>query len=359
MLTSVFFPDCIYVIEDTQEYQQHLETEHNDEELTDTDYDDPMNLYEIDAGPSSPRHPWELRPGENMYYPYKPKLTRSEIESLRPTCIFALTSITNKEMRDVFSTNDKDDLRLVSLNAVPSALTFGRQVVLAESPLEAISICNTEMDLSTHHGQFLMVMKVTLLYYLSLFLVRPNVQYEENYHEHRVTFWIEFVIPMFRYLDTANYGEGVGINQTYGKFMVMVTSSGAQEEVFAQSRVDTKRLMQSAMAILRAEVTKYRKASVGTFVKRRILIVHTIADKMILIEVSLTKRNKYKLVELRSATIAYLWCHRSCWLGMFGLLAHTMEILQEQVEVCHQLNAEHCGELPVLNYNRVSDHLGD
>ncbi|KAI9283434.1 hypothetical protein BC943DRAFT_263403, partial [Umbelopsis sp. AD052] len=83
---------------------------------------------------------------------------------------------------------------------------------------------------------------------------------------------------------------------------------------------DTKRLMQSAMEILRAEVTKYRKARVDTFVKRRILTVHRIADKMTLIEVSLTKRNKYKLVELRSATIPYLWRHRSCWLGMFGLL---------------------------------------
>ncbi|KAI9283435.1 hypothetical protein BC943DRAFT_338894 [Umbelopsis sp. AD052] len=53
----------------------------------------------------------------------------------------------------------------------------------------------------------------------SLGAIRPNVQYEENYHEHRVTLWIEFVIPIFRYL-------GRTTNLVFFKWNESITESG-------------------------------------------------------------------------------------------------------------------------------------
>jgi hypothetical protein len=119
------------------------------------------------------------------------------------------------------------------------------------------------------------------------------------------------------------YADGIG-EDAHGERLLMESSSGAVKENFPHTMGDTVKLIQSAAEVLKAEAMTVQDARLETFLKRKVLIVHLVTQKMTLSSVCALQNKKYKVVELRSATLASKWGERREWLKMFELLATIM-----------------------------------
>lgn len=140
--------------------------------------------------------------------------------------------------------------------------------------------------------------------------------------------------------------------------MLLKASSAAIGEHVAHIRANTLKLEGAAAEILKAEAAKHQNSSFSSYLKLKVLTIHTVKNKMILSSVSYTKQKKYKIMELRTATVPLEWDERPRWFLMFDLLAHIMvrfqliflflaqsksrfqEILIEQKSVFEQLQQE-------------------
>jgi len=108
----------------------------------------------------------------------------------------------------------------------------------------------------------------------------------------------------------------------------MEASSGAIHEHVAHTRDDTVKLIAAATEVLKADAAKHQNSSFSSYLKLKVLTVHTAKNVMTLSSVSYTQQKKYKVMELRTAEIPLGWNQRIFWFHMFDLLAHIMVILQ-------------------------------
>jgi hypothetical protein len=105
---------------------------------------------------------------------------------------------------------------------------------------------------------------------------------------------------------------------------VLEASSGALGEDVSHSNGDTLKLIQSATEILKTELLNNLDCSYSTFLRRKVLIIQTVTNKMTLSSVSLLDNEKYKVVELRSGNIPLKWEDKYCWMRIFELLSTVM-----------------------------------
>ncbi|KAI8577933.1 hypothetical protein K450DRAFT_200828 [Umbelopsis ramanniana AG] len=127
-----------------------------------------------------------------------PKLRRAEGNKLERMVLFGISGSVSEGMEEKFASNKEDGRTRLSLKAVPNAMEFLKRVLEAETPLEAIGRCAAQnIDVSTYHGQFLAIMLGTLQEFCIMRMTKPSFQYTDNDER---TYWVESVIPMFRYL---------------------------------------------------------------------------------------------------------------------------------------------------------------
>jgi hypothetical protein len=89
--------------------------------------------------------------------------------------------------------------RLESLSRIPDVHAFLTQLVMKPDPATFLkSIWNQNVTPCTTglQNQFLMVVQLTLTDYYGMIALDPNQPYN---HNHERTFWVERVIPMFKY----------------------------------------------------------------------------------------------------------------------------------------------------------------
>lgn len=104
----------------------------------------------------------------------------------------------------------------------------------------------------------------------------------------------------------------------------MEALSGALSEDVSNSNGDTLKLIQSATEILKAEMLDNLDCSYTTFLRRKILIVQTVKNKMTLSSVSLLDETRYKVIELRSGNLPMKWEDRYDWIKIIELLSTVM-----------------------------------
>jgi len=95
-------------------------------------------------------------------------------------------------------------------------------------------------------------------------------------------------------------------------------------EDVSHSNGDTLKLIQSATEIPKAELLNNLDCSYTTFLRRKILIVQTVTNKMTLSSVSLLDETRYKVIELRSGNVPVKWEDRYNWMKIFELLSTVM-----------------------------------
>jgi len=89
--------------------------------------------------------------------------------------------------------------RLESLSKLPDVHAFLKQLVITTDPaifLKSIWSHNLPPCTTGLQNQFLMVVQLTLTDYYGMIALDPNQPYN---HNHERTFWVERVIPMFKY----------------------------------------------------------------------------------------------------------------------------------------------------------------
>jgi hypothetical protein len=89
--------------------------------------------------------------------------------------------------------------RLESLSKIPNVHAFLKQLMITTDSATFLKfIWNQNLPLCTTglQNQFLMVVQLTLTDYYGMIALDPNQPYN---HNHERTFWVERVIPMFKY----------------------------------------------------------------------------------------------------------------------------------------------------------------
>ncbi|KAI9277319.1 hypothetical protein BC943DRAFT_284930, partial [Umbelopsis sp. AD052] len=123
------------------------------------------------------------------------------------------------------------------------------------------------------------------------------------------------------------------------------------------SNGDTLKLIQSATEILRAELLNNLDCSYSTFLRRKVMVIQTVMNKMTLSSVSLLDNERYKVVEVRSGNIPVKWEDRYSWMRIFELLSTVMNILVEQRSVSEILKQEKNGLINVRKEDTVEQLL--
>lgn len=90
------------------------------------------------------------------------------------------------------------------------------------------------------------------------------------------------------------YADGIG-EDAHGERLLMESSSGAVKENFPHTMGDTVKLIQSAAEVLKAEAMTVQDARLETFLKRKVLMVHLVTQKMTLSSVCALQNKKYKV----------------------------------------------------------------
>jgi hypothetical protein len=89
---------------------------------------------------------------------------------------------------------------LESLSKMPVVQRFLKNLVVINDPanfLKSIWDHNLPPDTTRLQQQFLMTAKLTLTDFYAMVALKPNQPYN---HNHERTFWVERVIPIFKYL---------------------------------------------------------------------------------------------------------------------------------------------------------------
>ncbi|KAI8575786.1 hypothetical protein K450DRAFT_202597 [Umbelopsis ramanniana AG] len=133
---------------------------------------------------------------ENVRSMNKPNLRRAEADALESLVLFGISGSVSEEMEEKLASNRENSRTRLSLKAIPSAIEFLNRVLEAKTPSEAHARCAENIDSSTYHGQFLAIMQATLQDFCAVRRNQPSFKYTDN---HERTFWINSVIPMFRY----------------------------------------------------------------------------------------------------------------------------------------------------------------
>ncbi|KAI8575866.1 hypothetical protein K450DRAFT_259513 [Umbelopsis ramanniana AG] len=126
-----------------------------------------------------------------------PNIRRAEAHTLEGMVLFGIAGALSEGMEEKFASNREDNRNYLCLNAIPNAMEYLKRVLKAESPSEAIGRCVEKIDVSTYNGQFLTIMRGTLYDFCITRLTKPNFEYTGDYE---MTYWVDSVLPMFRYL---------------------------------------------------------------------------------------------------------------------------------------------------------------
>jgi hypothetical protein len=140
---------------------------------------------------------------------------------------------------------------------------------------------------------------------------------------HFTDFYDDELLTLSYVTEIVRYVEGLG-KETHGEKIVLEASSGALSEDVSHFNGDTLKLIQSATEILKAELLNNLDCSYTTFLRRKILIVQTVTNKMTLPSVSLLDETRYKVIELRSGNVPVKWEDRYDWMKIFELLSTVM-----------------------------------
>jgi hypothetical protein len=140
---------------------------------------------------------------------------------------------------------------------------------------------------------------------------------------HFKDFYDDGLLTLSYVTESVRYVDGLG-EATHVEEIVLEASSGALSEDVSHSNGDTLKLIQSVTEILKAELLNNLDCSYTTFLRRKILIVQTVTNKMTLSSVSLLDETRYKVIELRSGNVPVKWEDRYNWMKIFELLSTVM-----------------------------------
>ncbi|KAG2171880.1 hypothetical protein INT44_006109 [Umbelopsis vinacea] len=328
-------------------------------------------------------------PNSSTYSPQKPKLKQTEVLQISKVAIVGMHGriLKAEDVQQEVQLNRDANRRLESLSSSPLVHGLLKQLVAITDPAEFLkSIWDHSLPPNTTElqQQLLMTAKLTLTDFYAMVALHPNRPYE---HNHERTFWVERVVPMFKYLSkitglisfkwcevptksrpiatllldtlesgSVRYADGLG-EASHGEVIVLEASSGALSEDVSHSNGDTLKLIQSATEILRAELLNNLDCSYSTFLRRKVMVIQTVMNKMTLSSVSLLDNERYKVVEVRSGNIPVKWEDRYSWMRIFELLSTVMNILVEQRSVSEILKQEKNGLINVRKEDTVEQLL--
>ncbi|KAG2177602.1 hypothetical protein INT44_008114 [Umbelopsis vinacea] len=224
----------------------------------------------------------------------------------------AITGAVSEGMEGIFHENEYASLRLTKLHEVLSAYELINQVLIVDSPKEAMSKFCTDLDMSTSH------MAIES---------RPLATLQPDNFE----------------VDTNCHANGVGECKTCGDCIMMEASGGVMEEDLAEKIHVATNLFQSATEMLEAKQFKLPNSNRNTFINS----IGNIIDN--------GEEVSNRGVELRHC--ACEWRERNGWILMFDILAVMMEIIHAHKEVCEQLHLEQDGGIHVRTEDMVKIHL--
>lgn len=140
-------------------------------------------------------------PNSSIYSPHNPRLKRSAVLQIFTVSVVGMHEILlqAEDVQQEIQLNRDANRRLESLSKMPDVLAFSKQVVINTDPAIFLkSIWNHNLPPCTTglHNQFLTVVQLTLTDFYGRIALHPNQMYN---HNHERTFWVESVIPMFKY----------------------------------------------------------------------------------------------------------------------------------------------------------------
>ncbi|KAI9105232.1 hypothetical protein DFS34DRAFT_565460, partial [Phlyctochytrium arcticum] len=133
-------------------------------------------------------------------------------------------------------------------------------------------------------------------------------------------------------LRRAKKADGIGATPNNMESLLMESSAGRQEDV-PHSLGDTKKIMQMCVHSLKNELLQHKEASIGTAMRRAVIGIHYIVDRLTLTTTSLMKDGdvfRWKHIQLRSAVIPMSWSNRYQLTKVCELMATVFACLLKQ-----------------------------
>ncbi|KAI9274824.1 hypothetical protein BDA99DRAFT_249611 [Phascolomyces articulosus] len=100
---------------------------------------------------------------------------------------------------------------------------------------------------------------------------------------------------------------------------------------------DTLKIVECSIQCLKMEMIENKLASISAFLKRQILGLHYIGDKLSLTSTRLLNNGRYSHVLLRSSVIPRTWHDRHNWMKVFELVAK-MNVSCNEIIYMEQIN---------------------
>ncbi|EIE82629.1 hypothetical protein G6F55_000995 [Rhizopus delemar] len=230
--------------------------------------------------------------------PNQPKLSTIHIENVQNNCFIAISSmplfLMPPFLREVLNSNYADQKVLKSLGNFPSVLRILNQMMddnveYSTFPQNLWSFQSQAIMWSPLENEFFSVIAIIMTDFWGLF---KRIDFNRN---HERTFWVEYVVPLFKHFSTMNKGvifswceslvlshgksqiiPGVwnntteklfadGVGRQDGFEIVIMESSGPfLTENIEHSVDDTWKLITMTTNSLRNEILKYQDASIET-----------------------------------------------------------------------------------------------
>ncbi|KAI9265471.1 hypothetical protein EDC94DRAFT_693140 [Helicostylum pulchrum] len=282
-----------------------------------------------------------------------PKLQNVHIEVIKKKCYIAISSMPVSMipsfLRKELEKNQANEKAFASLGRFPHVLTaikhmMDEDVVYETFPMNLWSFQAQAITWSTEENNFYSVVSIVLTDFWGLFK-------RDTFNiEHERTFWVEYVVPVFKHFFSINKGVifswcesmvlshsksqtvfGVRNNPTEKRFADGIARNGESEVIIMESS-----------GPFSEEYTdhSFPNASIDTAKELSIFGVQCIKNQLTLMKTSLHDPNKWKFVELRGASIPVTWDERTDILPVFELLATLQNEYDAQKNVLKKLRRE-------------------
>ncbi|ORE05722.1 hypothetical protein BCV72DRAFT_208714 [Rhizopus microsporus var. microsporus] len=215
-------------------------------------------------------------------------------------------------------------------------------------------------------------------------------QHMASNNNHERTPFVEYVVPMFKYLaketnllgfswcekmvetqayaqiaevdflpaevKKKKYSDGLGRLNKY-ETLFIESSSGIMQENVSHTLEDTLKLICECNGALFYILRQFNKCSFQTALKRSTFGIQVIKNTITLSKMNLKNDSQWKFVELRSARVPVAWNDRFDWVTMFELLTTLYLELTEQEIISIQIRKENSGLINVATEETLSARL--
>ncbi|CEP19194.1 hypothetical protein [Parasitella parasitica] len=309
--------------------------------------------------------------------PHTPKIQERDSRAILKNCALGIESLINKseytntdEMKEL-KTNQKQQRDNMSLSKICGIMDFLRDALNYEfNELLAALWTHPILDSSDSTARhFASIIAYTLTDF------HCNCKQPMNFtNNHERTPFVEFIVPMFKYLakqtnllgfswceklvetqkyaqiEEVNfviadvdkkYADGLGKLQNHESLFIESSSGITQENV--NTLEDTLKLICECNGALFYILSQFNKCSFETALRRSTFGVQVIKNTLTLSKMNLKNATQWKFVELRSAIVPTKWDDRFEWVAMFELMASLYLKLIEQEQVIMDIKKENSG----------------